>query len=144
MLYSHCVSLKLLSSFISLAIDCFHSQQAWKYLHNGTKSSGWLRYWPPIIAMGKYYWEARHMSMFSLDNWDWYLKAKTSYKVVYKEFVFWPRTTWMNEHSRLKFLLPQQLRFQILPLIPPLLLFIIWMWKPGLLKGLVLKLLDLH
>jgi hypothetical protein len=30
--------------FISLEIDCFHSQWTRKYLHSGTKSSGWLRY----------------------------------------------------------------------------------------------------
>jgi hypothetical protein len=35
---------KLLPLFISLEIDCFHSQWAWKYLLSGTKSSEWLRY----------------------------------------------------------------------------------------------------
>ena len=29
---------------ISLEVDCFHSQYTRKYLHSGTKSSGWLRY----------------------------------------------------------------------------------------------------
>jgi hypothetical protein len=38
-------SSKLLSLFISLEIECFHSQWTQKYLHSGTKSSGWLRYW---------------------------------------------------------------------------------------------------
>jgi hypothetical protein len=33
------------SPTIYLEIDCLHSQWTWKYLHSGTKSSGWLRYW---------------------------------------------------------------------------------------------------
>ena len=35
---------KIIIIFISLEIDCFHSQWTRKYLHSGTKSSGWLRY----------------------------------------------------------------------------------------------------
>jgi hypothetical protein len=36
---------KSLSLFISSEMDCFHSQWTQKYLHSGTKLSGWLSYW---------------------------------------------------------------------------------------------------